>query len=521
MRNWQARRRGRTALALTVLAALAPLGCYQPQGMGGGSPPPDSFLQVDHLLGPAASSGKYAGPACAGPGACGGKARVCEVPTVRALAHDLDELEEHIERYGSVVAKQPDVWGQARLTKYREEFEKVMEPEKDKFNDTLQGSLWRSDQAYFADAFALSAAVSGQQAGAAPPGRVVVSNANAANTAPASPITPPTLPDQSNTFAAFTSMTRTPVTPPQQIAFAAGSSGIQLEPTIHLDQKARFLNHLQELRRINEGDDTADSPGYSLNLVRIPVSVLPGKCTDKGCGAEVTMTMTPYLGDEFLPVTFRNLVLNDLVDQIGFPVTQFINSPENDVYFVEASAADLDAFIEYLDEHPLPTFDEIQTNPGALDAIRGFRYKPSLQALFTRPEWAWLDEYLRGVESVARARAEFQSAMPQANGAGASVEGSPGGGVQLGPKVTGPTTSNRVAQMEMNVRKMESEILSAARRGQEQQVRALHGALPIPATKSRRARLPFPPTQLPDVYGYDFLYHLTADAYRSLTRERF
>jgi hypothetical protein len=28
---------------------------------------------------------------------CASKAKVCEKPTVRALAHDLDELEDHIE----------------------------------------------------------------------------------------------------------------------------------------------------------------------------------------------------------------------------------------------------------------------------------------------------------------------------------------------------------------------------------------------------------------------------------------
>ena len=96
-----------------------------------------------------------------------------------------------------------------------------------------------------------------------------------------------------------------------------------------LDQKARFLNHLHELRRINEGDDIGDSPGYALNLVRVPVSILPGKCTQIGYGAEVTMTLKPYLSDELLPVTFRNLIINDVVDQITFPITQFINDPSN------------------------------------------------------------------------------------------------------------------------------------------------------------------------------------------------
>src|ERR1700733_1845293 len=57
------------------------------------------------------------------------RALVCNVPTVRALARDLDALERHIETYGSVETKQPDVWGQARLTQYRDEYEQQMAAE--------------------------------------------------------------------------------------------------------------------------------------------------------------------------------------------------------------------------------------------------------------------------------------------------------------------------------------------------------------------------------------------------------
>ena len=95
---------------------------------------------------------------------CPGRARVCEKPTVRALAHDLDALESHIERYGSVVIQHPSVWGQARLTKHREEFEKIMHQDLCNFKQTLQGALSRSDQAYFMNSLALGVAVSGPQA---------------------------------------------------------------------------------------------------------------------------------------------------------------------------------------------------------------------------------------------------------------------------------------------------------------------------------------------------------------------
>src|SRR5262249_51619551 len=112
-----------------------------------------------------------------------------------------------------------------------------------------------------------------------------------------------------------------------------GAKGITLEPSIMLNQKARYLNHLHELRRINEGDDTGDSPGYALNLIRVPVSILPGKHPQEGHGAEVTMTLKPYLSDELLPTTFRNLVVNDLLEQIGVPLTQFLNDPQYVLFF--------------------------------------------------------------------------------------------------------------------------------------------------------------------------------------------
>jgi hypothetical protein len=109
-----------------------------------------------------------------GDGCPGCEAKSCAKPTVMALAHDLDCLEAHIERYGSVVAKQPDVWGQARMTKHRDEFEKQMAINVGLFGPTLQGSLVRSDQAFLADAFALSAAISGPQASLLPTAPVTV-----------------------------------------------------------------------------------------------------------------------------------------------------------------------------------------------------------------------------------------------------------------------------------------------------------------------------------------------------------
>jgi hypothetical protein len=136
----------------------------------------------------------------------------------------------------------------------------------------------------------------------------------------------------SSAFDAFNSIQRNPARMASPLGFAGasgtGTGGISLEPTVYLDQMKRYIDHLHELRRMSDGDDTADAPGYSLNLVRIPVSVLPGRQTEQRYGAEITFTLRPHLHDELLPMTFRNLVLNDLIDQIGVPLTQTLNDQQ-------------------------------------------------------------------------------------------------------------------------------------------------------------------------------------------------
>jgi hypothetical protein len=67
--------------------------------------------------------------------------------------------------------------------------------------------------------------------------------------------------------------------------------------------------------------------------MRIPVSILPGKKTEIGYGAEITFTLTPILSDELLPMTFRTLVINDLVDQVAFPLAKYLESDEGKLAF--------------------------------------------------------------------------------------------------------------------------------------------------------------------------------------------
>src|SRR5580704_2644167 len=296
-----------------------------------------------------------------GPMADGNESEAVPVvpPTVEDLAADLDSLEHNIERYGSIVAEQPSVWAQARLTMYREEFEKTMQAQLTQFHATLQGSLSRSDQAYAADALALSytaqaaaagtpagkgnskkgaatssssssssiSGTSGSGGGAAGGGGGGSSGSGAGGNSSSSGSDAQLA---TGAFDGFNSIQRTPATLASPLGFAGatGGGGITLEPTVYLDQMKRYIDHLHELRRMSDGDDTADAPGYSLNLVRIPVSVLPGKRTQQRYGAEITFTLRPHLHDELLPMTFRNLVVNDLIDQIGVPLTQTLNDQQ-------------------------------------------------------------------------------------------------------------------------------------------------------------------------------------------------
>ena len=246
-----------------------------------------------------------------------------ERSAVERIADRIDDLEEDLERYGSVVAKQPDVWGEARLTKYRVEYEQQMADRTGDFRDTINASLSRSDQLYIAAAVALNdvspaagAPAEGALASVANLVAVPTGGPNAAG--PNDPLTRTggTVTIGEGTFAGLAGGTREEV-------LARG--GIQLEPVLSLQQEDRYLNRLHQLRRTNEGDDTSDSPGYALNLIRIPVSVLPGDRTRTGWGAEMTVTVEPYLSPELLPRTFRDLVVNDVTDRLGLSLTRFVN----------------------------------------------------------------------------------------------------------------------------------------------------------------------------------------------------
>jgi len=242
-------------------------------------------------------------------------------PCVDELAARLEWIEHRIDTHGSIVAKAPDVWGQSRLTRHRYEYDEQLRRQLDRFESRAQAAIRRSDQQYLGMALALQAAAGRRRRG---DDVVAVPEASVVNQIG------DLLPSGNeglgrgdqlviNRTAPFT-QPELPGTFPEQ--------PIGLEPKLHLDQLSGYLHHLHALRRVNEGDDSADAPGYALNLVRLPVSILPGSLTRRGYGAEITLTADMQLDAELLPRTFRNLVINDLVDAIAPALVHCVNDAD-------------------------------------------------------------------------------------------------------------------------------------------------------------------------------------------------
>jgi hypothetical protein len=244
-------------------------------------------------------------------------------PCLEDLAKQMDWLEHHLACYGTVVAKQPDVWGQSRLTRARLEYEEEMRKQIGLFTERTTASIRRSDQAYLGMALALQSASGRRRTTQDVAVPDATGSASVINTIQG--LIPTGNESAGRADPVVIARTAPFAMPPNPAGFQFDDAPLSLEPTVHLDQLSRYLNHLSQLRRVNEGDDTADSPGYSLNLVRIPVSVTPGSRTRKGHGAEITVIAEPCLGDDLLPTTFRSLVINDLVDVIAPALTWAVN----------------------------------------------------------------------------------------------------------------------------------------------------------------------------------------------------
>jgi hypothetical protein len=246
-------------------------------------------------------------------------------PCVEDLAARIDWLKRRLETEGSIVAKQPDVWGQNRLTRHRMEYEEEMRRQLGQFAPRSSAALRRSDQAFLGMALAVQSA-SGRRRTAVDPAATEIPAPSVVNTIQG--MIPSTNEAAGRADSLVIARTAPLAFPPAPPGFQFDGEPPALEPTLHLDQLSRYLNHLHQLRRVNEGDDSADAPGYSLNLVRIPVSIQPGARTRRGHGAEITISVEPCLGDDLLPTTVRNLVINDVVDTIAPGLTWCVNDPQ-------------------------------------------------------------------------------------------------------------------------------------------------------------------------------------------------
>ncbi len=226
--------------------------------------------------------------------------------SLEELGKMIDALDEELFEEGVVGVKAPDVWGQNRMTKYRHEYEQEMVKEVDKFKVRLNAAIRRADSAVLTSATGLGAAIG--------PSATPAAGAEAEVT-----VTPPeadagallkSISERLDVLAA-TDLLKLPDD------FLTGENRIGLEPTIELDEKSRYLDHLHELRRAHAGDDLTDSPGYGLYLIRMPVSLLPGPEVRRGNGAVVTVEAEHALSPDLLANTFRDVVIMDAAYQLS------------------------------------------------------------------------------------------------------------------------------------------------------------------------------------------------------------
>jgi hypothetical protein len=233
--------------------------------------------------------------------------------SLEQVARSIDAIEDKILDDGTVVLKQPDVYGQSRMTLYRKNFEQQLYGAITNFNVILSARVARSDQAALASQTSLQSTLAGGASRRGGRAAAPAAGGGAASSSTTQVVTPGGSGDgsgaDSSPFAALPSLF-----PPGTVAanapFSAfggspfsnmgGAYQLGLEPTVYLDQLKNYQDHLNELRRVNMGDDIADSAGYGLYLVRMPVSIQPGELTLKGHGAILTATVRHDFGKEFL-----------------------------------------------------------------------------------------------------------------------------------------------------------------------------------------------------------------------------
>src|SRR5208283_4166858 len=229
----------------------------------------------------------------------GGEGRMVEeqirLPDAEQMIDDLDRM---LTANGTIGVKSPDVWGQDRLAKFRSEYEtQLSEWLKTGFKGDINASSRRSETE-----------AHGLYVGTTP------NNSSAHET---------TVSNQTSAASSSSKSTASPSASTPAPNSSPDRTTVALEPTVVLDEHSNYLNHLNQLRRINAGDDLTDRPGYGLYLVRIPVTLSPGPRSRRGKGAIITVSAKSLMTRDTLRNMLRNTVINETVNNL----TQAVGNP--------------------------------------------------------------------------------------------------------------------------------------------------------------------------------------------------
>ncbi len=244
------------------------------------------------------------------------------IVTVNDLARLIDHLDKKLYHYGKIAVMGPSVFGQNRMTGYRQDYEDQMKSQLGNFELILSSYQRRSDAAALTSATSIQAAVQGP-AGSGAAATPAASSSSSAVAIPTAAVPFTSLFQNASGLVGTLSPDLTPAGISGVTLSNTGSkAGIGLEPTTALDERSNYLNHLNELRRINAGDDKSDLPGYGLYLVRMPISLLPSRESIKGKGASVTVKAKHNLTADVLPNTFRNVAILDTTYSLMETITR-------------------------------------------------------------------------------------------------------------------------------------------------------------------------------------------------------
>lgn len=211
----------------------------------------------------------------------------------------IDALDKDMTAAGTIGVKSPDVWGRDRLAKFRSEYEIQMSQwAKSDFKGVVNASISRTEAA--ARGVSIAAGL------ADPEATIAVTNKDSMSL----------LSNFGGAGGAAAPAKAVPEPAPAPLADPAAASGL-LEPTIVLDEHSQYLNHLNQLRRINSGDDLSNRPGYALYLVRIPVTLSPGPKSRRGHGAIITVSAKSLMTKDTMRYALRNAVVNETVESLS------------------------------------------------------------------------------------------------------------------------------------------------------------------------------------------------------------